>query len=1159
MSSSPTPSITVNPVPVATVTVTPSSASLVLGITPTQQLTAVTKDANGNTLTGRLVTWSSNNTAAATVDANGLVTAVAAGSATITATSEGKTGTSAITVSIAPVATVSVSLSPNSITTIQTSQATATLKDANGNTLSGRAVVWSSDNTAIATVSQAGVVTPVAAGTANIIATSEGKTGSAALTVTPAPVATVSVSPTSATLVLGITPTQQLTAVTKDANGNTLTGRVVTWSSNNTAAATVDANGLVTAVAAGSATITATSEGKTGTSSITVNIAPVATVSVSLAPNSITAVGTSQATATTRDANGNLLTGRAVTWSSDNTAVATVDATGLVTAVTVGTANIIATSEGKTGSALLTVTQAPVATINVSLNPTSITAIQTSQATATLLDAKGRTLTGRAVAWSSDNTAVATVSVSTGLVTAVAPGTANIIATSESQNGSAMLTVTQAPVATVTITPSSANLVLGITPTQQLTAVTKDANGNTLTGRVVTWSSDNTAAATVNASGLVTAVAAGSATITASSEGQAGTSAITVSVAPVASVTVSSPTTPMVVGDVQQLTAVTKDAHGNVLTGRTITWSSSNTTVLTVSTPGSSTTVTALAVGSATITATSETITSSPTPSITVNPAPVVSVTLSMPVSMTVGGTQVLTARPVDSHGNTLVGRTVNWVSSNPMVLAVSAASSVSTAGGATVTLTGVAAGTATITATSETAPSATTPTISVSPALATGPLRVSSANPRYFADASGKPVYLTGSEYWKTIQDNGTTNPPPTFDYSGFLDFLTRNNHNFTRLYMWEQARWSSETTIDHWFSPTPYERLTSGDTALDGGFKFDVSKINPAYLARVRQRAIDAGARGIYVSIMLFNGWSVEDKEQAGGRNPWLAHPFNAANNINGIDGDPNGDGSGSETQTLSIPAITALQDTYVKAVIDAVNDLDNVLYEISNESDQSSDSWQYHMIDLIRSYEATKPKQHPIGMSVPYPTVPQGTNQDVLNSSADWVSMNGNADAPSPWAGSKVSLWDTDHLCGICGDAAWPWKSLTRGHNPLLMDGYDGSPGVGDPEYNPDNPIWPAIRTNMGYARSYALRMDLANDTPRGDLASTGYCLAGTDYLVLLPLGGSVSVNLGAVSGTRTVEWFNTSTGETASGGTVTGGTTVNFTSPFGGVMAVLFIHP
>jgi hypothetical protein len=466
----------------------------------------------------------------------------------------------------------------------------------------------------------------------------------------------------------------------------------------------------------------------------------------------------------------------------------------------------------------------------------------------------------------------------------------------------------------------------------------------------------------------------------------------------------------------------------------------------------------------------------------------------------------------------------------------------------------GVAAGTALIRAEVGDVRDSTTLTISAN--ASPGPLRVSTLNRRYFADPTGRVVYLTGSHYWKNGQDNGTTNPPAGFNNTAYLDFLQRHNHNFIRLWMWEQSRWSSETSQSHWFSPALYVRTGPG-VGADGGLKFDLTRINPAYLARVRQRVIDAGARGIYVSVMLFDGWSLEHKGGFAGANPWLGHPFNSANNINGINGDPNGDQSGRETHTLSISAVTALQDAYVRAVIDAVNDLDNVLYEISNESDGSANAWQYRMIDLIRSYEAGKPKQHPIGMTVAWPN---GSNSAVLNSPADWVSMNGDISSPAVATGTKVSLSDTDHLCGICGDAGWPWRTFTRGHNTLLMDGYDGSAGVGDPSYNPNDPKWDAIRRNMGYARSYAMRMDLSRAVPSGSLASSGYCLAvsGSEYLVFLPSGGSVSVNLSAVSGTRVVEWFNPATGQTTAGAAVTGGATRTLSSPFSG-MAVLYIHP
>jgi hypothetical protein len=523
---------------------------------------------------------------------------------------------------------------------------------------------------------------------------------------------------------------------------------------------------------------------------------------------------------------------------------------------------------------------------------------------------------------------------------------------------------------------------------------------------------------------------------------------------------------------------------------------------------------------------------------VTVTPA-----TVSLVLGVT--PTQQLTAATSDGSGNVLTGRAVTW-SSN------SAAATVSPSG----LVTAVGAGSATITATSETKTGTSAITVTPQSAGISGPLRVSTVNPRYFADPSGRIVYLTGSEYWKNLEDNGTSNPPPPFDFSAFLDFLQAHNHNFTRLFMWEHARWSSLTSVDHWFSPNPYMRTGPG-TAIDGAPKFDLMKINPVYLARVRQRAVDAGARGIYISLQFFNGWSLETKPGATANNPWRSHPFNAANNINNINGDPNGDQSGAEIHTLSIPAVTALQETYVRAVIDAVNDLDNVIYEISNESDVPGDSWQYHMINVIRNYEATKPKQHPIGMTVPYPN---GSDNDVLNSSADWVSMNGDINNPVVANGSKVSLNDTDHLCGICGNPAWPWKNFTRGHNTLLMDGYDGSAGYTDPAYNPGDPVWEAIRTNMGYVRSYALRMDLAHALPRGDLANSGYCLAvmGSEYLVFLPNGGSVTVNLSGVSGSRAVEWFNPSNGQTTAGATVQGGGTVTLTAPFSG-MAALYVHP
>jgi pectate lyase len=147
-------------------------------------------------------------------------------------------------------------------------QLTATVRDAAGNTLAGKTITWSSSNSSLATVDTAGLVRGVAAGSATISATSEGVSGSAAVTVTEPSVASVTVSPSSAAVAVG--STVQLTATVKDAAGNTLAGKTVTWSSSNSSVATVDTAGLVRGVATGSATITATSDGVSGAAEITV-------------------------------------------------------------------------------------------------------------------------------------------------------------------------------------------------------------------------------------------------------------------------------------------------------------------------------------------------------------------------------------------------------------------------------------------------------------------------------------------------------------------------------------------------------------------------------------------------------------------------------------------------------------------------------------------------------------------------------------------------------------------------------------------------------------------------------------------------------------------------------------------------------------------------
>lgn len=158
------------------------------------------------------------------------------------------------------------------------------------------------------------------------------------------------------------------------------------------------------------------------------------------------------------------------------------------------------------------------------------------------------------------------------------------------------------------------------------------------------------------------------------------------------------------------------------------------------------------------------------------------------------------------------------------------------------------------------------------------GPLRVHPENGRYFTDNSSRAIYLTGSHTWASFQDIGVPGDAP-FDWSGYLDMLEANHHNFIRLWVWEQAKKGSWTTDEIVFSPLPYQIVQQ-----DGKERYDLSKWNEDYFDRLRQRVQEAGQRGIYVAVMLFQGWSLNKMDTPGG-DPWPHHPFNPANNINGV----------------------------------------------------------------------------------------------------------------------------------------------------------------------------------------------------------------------------------------------------------------------------------
>ena len=564
----------------ATIVLDPGSATLT-AIGETVELSATVKDAQGQTVPGATVTWKSSNPSVARVGTEGLVTATGNGTATLIVTSGGQSTEATVTVTQAA---SSLTINPASATLVsigETVQLSATVKDAKDQPLTGATVTWQSSNPSVANVNASGRGTATGTGSATITVTSGGKSATAVITVGQVS-ATLAITPSTTTL-NAIGQTTQLTVTVRDANNNLIPGATVTWRSNNSAVVSVNSSGLVTARGSGSATITATSGGQSATAVITVGQVS-ATMAITPSTTTLTAIGqTAQLTVTVRDANNNPITGANISWRSNNSAVANVNSTGWVTARGNGNTTITATSGGKSATAVITVSQS-LATIAVTPPSATLNAIgQTTQLTATVRDANNNLITGANISWRSNNSAVANVN-STGRVTARGNGNTTITATSGGKSATAVITVGQSA-ATLVVTPSITTL-NAVGQTVQLTATVRDANNNPIPGTTVTWRSNNSAVANVNSTGGVTARGNGNTTITVTSGGQSATAVITVSQASATLAITPSTATLNAVGQTTQLTATVRDANNNPITGASVSWSSSNPSVASVSAAG---------------------------------------------------------------------------------------------------------------------------------------------------------------------------------------------------------------------------------------------------------------------------------------------------------------------------------------------------------------------------------------------------------------------------------------------------------------------------------------------------------------------------------------------------------------------------------------------
>ena len=692
---------TVTAAVLTSLSVTPGTATVAAGYT--QQFTATGTYSNGTTknLT-TTASWTSSNTSVATVKINtGLAMGVAQGIATIAAASGTISGSATLTVTAAVLTSLSVTPNAPSVAAGNAQQFTATGTYSNGTTQNVTSTsTWTSSANSVATITNGGLATGVAPGTATITATSGAISGSATITVTPAVLTSLSVTPATASVALGTT--QQFTATGTYSNGSTqnLTS-TAKWNSSATSVATVNSGGLATSVTQGTASISAKSGTISGSATLTVTAPVLTSLSVTPTPASIAAGNSQQFTATGTYSNGSTqnLTSTAQ-WKSSATSVATVNGSGLAIGAAQGTATITATSAAISGSATLKVKPAVLTSISVTPATASIAAGNSQQFTATGIYSNGTTqnLTSTAL-WTSSATAVANVSAA-GLATSLAQGSATITAASGTISGSAALAVTPAVLTSLAISPVTVSIAKGTSQQFTATGTYSDGSTQTLTS-AVSWSSSLTTVATIVSTGVATGTGVGSSTITATSGSITATAALSVGQPVLVSLAVTPANPTFALGTTQALAATGTYSDGSTLDlTSSSTWTAADNTIATVNAQGLAASV---AVGSTSVSASSGSISGSTT--LTVNPAVLVSIAVTPAIpSIPLGTTQPFTATGTYTDGSMQnITGTVQWSSDTPAV------ATINNAAGSQGIASSVSEGTATITATSGSVTGSTT------------------------------------------------------------------------------------------------------------------------------------------------------------------------------------------------------------------------------------------------------------------------------------------------------------------------------------------------------------------------------------------------------------------------------------------------------------------
>jgi hypothetical protein len=689
--------LTVKPATLTSLQVTPTTPSAAKGTTVQFTAIATFSDNSTQDVTTQ-ATWGSSSGGVATISnatgSQGLATAVGVGTTTISATFGGLFASTVMTVTAATLVSIQVTPVNPSIAKGTALQFTATAVYSDNSTQDVTlSATWSSSNTTVATIGNApgnrGRATGASTGTSTITATFNGTSGSTLLTVTPATLQSIQITPANPSAPKGSTLQFKATGIYSDGTRQDLTTQA-TWSSSNTTVAAISnasgSQGLATTLATGTSTIRATFGGMSGSGVLTVTAATLVSISVT-PPNPSAAKGTTVAFVATglyTDSSTQNLTTQ-VTWGSSAPTIATISnaagTQGVATAASTGTTTISATLGTITGSTTLTVSAATLVSIAVSPTNPTIPKGTSQQFTAigTYTDSSTQDLTTQ-VLWQSNTIGVATISNaagSQGRADSAGVGTTTISATFGGVTGSTTLTVTNAALVSISVTPTNPSIAKGTQLQFTASGLYTDGTSQDLTAQA-TWASTNSLVADVGATtGLAHGDSTGSVTISATFGGKTGSTTLTVTPATLVSIAVLPADPSVAKGSDLQFTALGTytDSTTQDLTTQ-VTWASLVSTVATISNAsGSQGLAHAAGPGVSTISATFGGKTGSTT--LTVTAATLASIQVT-PVDPSIAkGTNVqFTATGVFTDGTTQdLTTTATWNSSTSTVATISNAS----------------------------------------------------------------------------------------------------------------------------------------------------------------------------------------------------------------------------------------------------------------------------------------------------------------------------------------------------------------------------------------------------------------------------------------------------------------------------------------------------